>query len=138
MTACYYHVTYALFRVSPRSIVAWMARLAKWLNVRLRTKWLWVRIPLFPLMCAGLKNNLISKHIKFFVRQKIACFFILFTPTWAMEVLHEKVQTWTNWKNLTCKSKQVIAFIINGRTLNSCDKMKNYCPVSVRFREVPL
>ena len=39
------------FRVNPQSIFAWMSRnsfvsLAKWLSVHLRTKWLWVRVPL--------------------------------------------------------------------------------------------
>ena len=36
-TVCYCHVTYEFQSESS---------LAKWLSVRLRTKWLWVRIPL--------------------------------------------------------------------------------------------
>ena len=40
MTVCFYHVMY-VFQSESR-----MARLAKWLSVHLRTKWLWVRASL--------------------------------------------------------------------------------------------
>ena len=43
MTGFYYHVTYEFHS---ESTLYSLASLAKWLSVRLRTKWLWVRIPL--------------------------------------------------------------------------------------------
>ena len=41
---CYYHVTCA-FQSESTIYILKKARLAKWLSVRLRTIWLWVRIP---------------------------------------------------------------------------------------------
>ena len=40
MIVCFYHVMY-VFQSESR-----MANLAKWLSVRLQTKWLWIRVPL--------------------------------------------------------------------------------------------
>ena len=40
LIVCFYHVTYEFESEST------LYSLAKWLSVRLRTKWLWVRIPL--------------------------------------------------------------------------------------------
>ena len=44
-----------LVRKRTRTHLTKLARLAKWLIVRLRTKWLWVRIPLLYLTCLILK-----------------------------------------------------------------------------------
>ena len=50
LTVCYYHVTYAFQGESTLysclNVKELLASLAKWLSVRLRTKWLWVRVSL--------------------------------------------------------------------------------------------
>ena len=42
LTVCSCHVTYA-------TLAKWFASSAKWLSVRLRTKWFWVRVQLHSL-----------------------------------------------------------------------------------------
>ena len=39
-----------------------MASLAKWLSVRLKTKWLWVRIPLLSLLISAIFHFLFIFH----------------------------------------------------------------------------
>ena len=41
-----------------------MAGLAKWLRVRLRTKWLWVRMPLLSYKFYGFPQSALEKYMK--------------------------------------------------------------------------
>ena len=55
------------------SIVGKKPSLPKWLSVRLRTKWLWVRIPLLSLKrftALNIKNCISKLCIKMFMKRK--------------------------------------------------------------------
>ena len=68
--------------------------LAKWLSVRLRTKWLWVRVQLQSLMTSNILMARNEKELSCFVSDvnfmHLCCLFIQSRKSWTCS-LHEKI-----------------------------------------------
>ena len=86
----------ASFKVNLHSIVCQTDKMAKWLSVRLQTKWLWVRIPLQSLKLQIWRLLRARSSLTF--RQTIECRFTL-KLVHDMTITYRKVWSWL-WVNV--------------------------------------
>ena len=56
-TPCSKHTVKRTIQISTHNTAQSLASLAKWLSVRLRTKWLWVRVPLQSFLRSFIQNS---------------------------------------------------------------------------------